>query len=93
MTLALAIGAGLLLVAAAALVRWRQPVFAATTRMARYLGEVRAEVRKVTWPSVTELRKSTVVIIIFVILIGLVISLMDLVFAYLLVTLPGRLFA
>ena len=93
MTLALAIGAGLLLVAAAALVRWRQPVFAATTRMARYLGGVRAEVREGTGAHVTELRKSTVVIIVFVIIIGLVISLMDLVFAFLLVSLPGRLFA
>jgi preprotein translocase subunit SecE len=92
-TLALAIGAGLLLVAAAALVRWRQPVFAATTRVARYLGEVRAEVRKVTWPSWNELRKSTVVIIIFVIIIGAIISLMDILFSFLLVTLPGRLFA
>lgn len=93
MTLALAIGAGLLLVAAAALLRWRQPVFAAATRMARFLGEVRAEVRKVTWPSWTELRKSTVVIIIFVIIIGLVIGLMDRVFSLLLVGLPARLFA
>ncbi|MBI2072457.1 MAG: preprotein translocase subunit SecE [Gemmatimonadetes bacterium] len=93
MTLALAIGAGLLLVAAAALVRWRQPVFAATSRVAHYLGEVRAEVRKVTWPSWNELRKSTVVILIFVIIIGIVISLMDFVFSLLLVSLPGRLFA
>jgi len=92
-TSALAIAAGLLLVGAVALVRWRQPVFSATTRMARYLGEVRAEVRKVTWPSWNELRKSTVVIIVFVIIIGLVISFMDLVFSYILVTLPGRLFA
>lgn len=93
MTLAWAVGAGLLLVGAAALVRWRQPVFAATSRMARYLEEVRAEVRKVTWPSWNELRKSTVVIIIFVVIIGLVISVMDFVFSLLLVSLPGRLFA
>ena len=93
MTLALAIGAGLLLVAAAALVRWRQPVFAATSRAVRYLGEVRAEVRKVTWPSWNELRKSTVVILIFIVILGLVISFMDFVFSFLLVSLPGRLFA
>jgi preprotein translocase subunit SecE len=91
--LALAIAAGVVLVAAVAVVRWRQPVAAAMGRTVRYVGEVRAEVRKVTWPSWEELRKSTVVIIIFVIVVGLIIALMDAVFAFLLVTLPGRLFA
>jgi preprotein translocase subunit SecE len=91
--LALAIGAGVALVAAVAVVRWRQPVFAAMGRTVRYIEEVRAEVRKVTWPSWEELRKSTIVIIIFVIIVGLIIAVMDAVFAFLLVTLPGRLFA
>ncbi len=93
MTLALAIGVGLTLVGVAALVRWRQPVGAATGRVVRYLGEVRAEVRKVTWPSRDELQKSTVVILIFVVILGLVIALMDWVFSLLLVSLPARLFA
>lgn len=93
MNLALAIAAGVALVAAAAVVWWRQPVFAALGRTTRYIEEVRAEVRKVTWPSWEELRKSTVVIIIFVIIVGLIIAVMDAVFAFLLVTLPGRLFA
>ncbi len=92
MNLALAIGAGLTLVGAAALVRWRQPVFAAAARTAHYLGEVRAEVRKVTWPAWDELRKSTVVIIIFIIILGLVIALMDFGFSMLLVSLPARMF-
>jgi preprotein translocase subunit SecE len=91
--LALAIGLGVALVAAVAVVRWRQPVLAAVGRTVRYVDEVRAEVRKVTWPSWEELRKSTVVIIIFVIIVGLIIAVMDAVFALLLVTLPGRLFA
>jgi preprotein translocase subunit SecE len=91
--LALAIAAGVALVAAVAVVRWRQPAAAAMGRTVRYIEEVRAEVRKVTWPSWEELRKSTVVIIIFVIVVGLIIALMDAVFAFLLVTLPGRLFA
>lgn len=91
--LALAIGAGVVLVGAAALIRWRQPVFAATTRAAHYLDEVRAEVRKVTWPGVEELRKSTVVIIIFLVILGIIIGFMDIVFSYLLVNLPGHLFA
>ena len=93
MNLTLAIGAGVALVAAAALARWRQPVFAALGRTTRYIEEVRAEVRKVTWPSWEELRKSTVVIIIFVIAVGLIIAALDSIFAFLLVTLPGRLFA
>jgi preprotein translocase subunit SecE len=91
--LALAVGAGLTLVAAAAVVRWRQPLFSAAGRTVRYIEEVRAEVRKVTWPSWEELRKSTVVIIIFVIIVGLIIALMDFLFSQLLVSLPGRLFA
>ena len=81
------------LVAAVALVRWRQPVFAAVGRSVRYVEDVRAEIRKVTWPGWEELRKSTVVIIIFVIIVGLIIAVLDAVFAFLLVTLPGRLFA
>jgi preprotein translocase subunit SecE len=92
-TLALAIGVGLTVVGVAALVRWRQPVGAAAGRVVRYLGEVRAEVRKVTWPSRDELQKSTVVILIFVVILGLVIALMDWVFSLLLVSLPARLFA
>ncbi len=67
-------------------------VVSAAARTVRYLGEVRAEVRKVTWPSWDELRKSTVVIIIFVIILGLVIALMDFGFSMLLVNLPARMF-
>jgi preprotein translocase subunit SecE len=67
-------------------------VVAAAANAVRYLGEVRAEVRKVTWPGWDELRKSTLVIIIFVIIIGIVISLMDYIFSLLLVQLPARMF-
>jgi preprotein translocase subunit SecE len=91
--LALAIGAGVALVGAAALIRWRQPVFSATSRATHYVEEVRAEVRKVTWPGLEELRKSTLVIIVFLIILGIIIGFMDYVFSYLLVNLPGRLFA
>jgi len=65
---------------------------AAAANAVRYLGEVRAEVRKVTWPGWDELRKSTLVIIIFVIVLGIVISLMDYGFSLLLVQLPARMF-
>ena len=39
--------------------------------------QVPAEVRKVTWPSWEELKKATGVIIVFVILLGILIGLMD----------------
>lgn len=70
-----------------------QPVLAFPARVVRYLSEVRAEVRKVTWPTWEELRKSTFVIIIFVIIMGLVIGAMDLVFSLILVNWLGRAFA
>ena len=47
-------------------------------RVAEYLREVRAEIQKVTWPGVEELRKATLVIVVFVSLLGMVIGLMDL---------------
>ncbi len=46
-------------------------------RTFRFLGEVRNEMRKVTWPKMEELRKATIVILIFVALIGVLIGLMD----------------
>ena len=46
-------------------------------RASEFLTDVRTEMRKVTWPDRTQLRQATVAIIIFVLLIGLVIFLMD----------------
>ena len=43
-----------------------------------FLGEVRQEMRKVTWPDRTQLRQATIAIIVFVMIIGAVIALMDL---------------
>ena len=67
-------------------------VVSAAARTVRYLGEVRAEVRKVTWPSWDELRKSTMVIIVFVVILGIVIALLDFGFSLLLVNLPAKMF-
>ena len=67
-------------------------VTATAANAVRYLGEVRAEVQKVTWPGWDELRKSTVVIIIFVVILGIVIAVMDWAFSFLLVQLPARMF-
>ena len=84
--------AAVLLAAVVVLVVWREPVLAFAGRSAAYLREVRVEVRKVSWPSWEDLRKSTTVIIIFVIIIGLVIGLMDLVLSELLIRVLGRAF-
>jgi len=62
-------------------------------RTVSYMRDVRAEVRKVTWPTWDDLRRTTVVVTIFVIIIGLIIGLMDLISSKLLIDFLGRLFA
>ena len=42
-----------------------------------FLAEVRQEMRKVTWPDRTQLRQATIAILVFVLIIGAVIALMD----------------
>ena len=46
-------------------------------RTVDFFRDVRAEVRKVTWPAWEELKKATTVIVIFVAVLGLVIGWMD----------------
>jgi preprotein translocase subunit SecE len=91
--LGLIITAAVVLAAVVSLVLWREPVFGFAGRTATYLREVRAELTKVTWPTWDELRKSTTVIIIFVILIGILIGILDWIFAKLLIDVLGRAFA
>jgi preprotein translocase subunit SecE len=54
--------------------------------------EVVAEMRKVTWPERPQVQQATIAIIIFVLLIGLVIFLLDLVLSGILVRLIPSLF-
>jgi len=61
-------------------------------RTVAYLRDVRAEVRKVTWPSLEDLRKSTIAIVLFVIALGLLIGLIDFLWAQILVNWLGRAF-
>ena len=82
--------AGLL---AVALVIWRQPVFAFAVKSAEYSRNVRAEMRKVSWPTWDDLRRSTVVIVIIVFIVGMIIGLMDLLFSKLLIEFLGRAFS
>jgi len=67
-------------------------VVAFAGRTAAYLRDVRAEVRKVTWPSLEDLRKSTISIVLFVVALGLLIGLIDWLWAQILVNWLGRAF-
>lgn len=61
-------------------------------RLLDFLREVRGEIQKVTWPGTEELRKATVVIVIFVSILGVVIGLMDSLLQLVFVTGVARLF-
>jgi preprotein translocase subunit SecE len=54
---------------------------------------VMAEMRKVTWPEIPDVRRATIAIIIFVLLLGLFIWLLDLVLQQVLVNLIPSLFS
>ena len=60
-------------------------------RVVDFLRDVRNEIRKVTWPTRDELRRATMVIVVFVSLLGLLIGLMDSALQFLLVTTVARL--
>ncbi len=61
-------------------------------RAVDFLREVRAEIRKVTWPTWDELKKATGVIIVFVAALGLLIGFMDTTLQFVLVTSIAKLF-
>jgi len=58
-----------------------------------WLRGVRAEMRKVTWPDVPQVRSATIAIIIFVLVLGLVITILDAALQGILVKLIPSLFA
>ncbi len=58
-----------------------------------FYNDVVAEMRKVTWPDIPQVRQATIAIIIFVLLVGLAIFLLDLVLSGVLVRLIPSLFA
>ena len=62
------------------------------TRLIAFYHDVMAEMRKVTWPDIGQVRQSTLLIIIFVLFVGLVIYLMDLALQGVLVRLIPSLF-
>ena len=61
-------------------------------RFMDFLREVRGEIQKVTWPTMEELRKATIVIVIFVAVLGFVIGMLDALLQLIFVTGIARLF-
>jgi len=61
-------------------------------RVVDFLRDVQGEIRKVTWPTWEELKKATTVIVLFVILLGLVIGLMDSILQFVFVTVVAKFF-
>ena len=61
-------------------------------RVVDFLRDVQGEIRKVTWPTWEELKKATTVIVLFVILLGLVIGLMDSILQFVFVTAVAKFF-
>ncbi len=61
-------------------------------RFVDFMRDVRNEIRKVTWPTWDELKKATLVIVVFVAVLGFVIGVMDTALQFLLVTSVARLF-
>ena len=68
-------------------------VVAAVRGIPAFYHAVMAEMRKVTWPEIPDVRRATIAILIFVLLIGLCIWIMDVVLQQLLVNLVPSLFA
>ena len=62
--------------------------FVARTRV--FVQDVVAELRKVTWPTRDDVRKATLAIVAFVVLLGVTIGLMDTLLQFLLVKLPAK---
>ena len=73
-TIAIAVVA---LAAFAAVLVWRAQVREAARQAAAFVGDVNAEIRKVTWPDRQQLRSATGVIILFVVIVAIIIGLMD----------------
>lgn len=62
------------------------------TRVGTFYQDVIAEMKKVTWPDRPQLQQSTIQILIFVLIIGALIALIDVGLNFMLVRLPALLF-
>ncbi len=66
-------------------------VVVTASKLVDYLGAVRVEMRKLTLPTMADLRQQTVAIIIVVTIIGVIIGIMDWFFSFTLIRTLGRL--
>jgi preprotein translocase subunit SecE len=62
------------------------------TRLVTFYHDVLAEMKKVTWPDRPQLQSATIQIIIFVLILGALIGLVDVTLQFALVRLPSMLF-
>jgi len=51
-------------------------------RIANYFREVKSELKKVVWPSLKKVRQNTLIVIIYVLIVGLVIWALDMLFGW-----------
>ncbi len=51
-------------------------------RIANYFKEVKAEMKKVVWPTFAKVRQNTFIVIIYVLIVGLVIWALDMLFTW-----------
>lgn len=53
------------------------------SRIVSWAKEIKSELKKVVWPSFAKVRKNTIIVILYVLLVGVVIMALDWVFTYL----------
>ena len=51
-------------------------------RIAGYFREVKSEMKKVVWPSFSKIRQNTLIVILYVIIVGVVIWALDMLFSW-----------
>lgn len=51
-------------------------------RIANYFREVKSELKKVVWPTFKKIRQNTLIVIIYVLIVGLVIWALDMLFTW-----------
>ena len=78
------------LIAAGALILYRERAKTGALAFAVFVSDVKAEVLKITWPTRDDLKKATMVVMAFVVVVALIIGTMDIVLQWLLVRLPSR---
>lgn len=53
-----------------------------TNRVVSYFRELKAEFKRISWPSFKQVRNNTGVVLAFIILLGVFIAIVDLIFTY-----------